>query len=890
MRNELAQLRGEPLPVAEPAVDDIQIEDQAVAAAEESASEPAEAAAEPPAVVVVQRAPEESLLDKILGVVTNFWFIIGAALVLAVAVLYGFMRRAGGGDEEAAGAWESLDADEIEAESVASTERLRALARGSEAIVVVEAERPGGPGEDAEEGFGDDDMLRPSPGQSDATMEIAIHDLPLDAPASDSFAETGSTRSFDGTFSSDSAINLDESDPLAEADFHMAYGLYDQAAELVNGALAADPGRQDLLGKLCEIYFVWGNRDGFVDAASQLKARVAAEGKDRAEWDRIVLMGQQIAGDHELFSGVSAEGVTKAVDLSLGDDADAAAELDIDFASEPGDSATAFFDLGAGSEEIALDESGQVSIAPDSGTGIDFDLGGEDLETETSAVREMAEPAAESIDIELGEEESGETPATAEDDTVDAKALAADATMEIDLDELDLDLSDLEETAVATDIADEADVELIADEESMEEDEEAAIATDIADESGIEAFVGAEAAYEDEATAVAADTTDEGDIEGLIDLDALADIEDTAEGPAQSGDAQADEEIDELASTGRNREVDIDLLGASATREMPGSPDLEETEIAPDAEDIDMLVDTDLRDRLAETGRNPEIDLDDLDVSGAGEMPSIDDEEYEETSLLPGLDPSLADIESTGLMPAIGDDEATELASLDDLEDSDLGRDTSLLDATGHTQVLSEDMSVESIAEAELSDEDATLLAPDYGDEESARAMDEPATLMAPLDDEDEGEFDFARAEALPEDVFGPDEAFDETAVISELAGSTELDLDLDDLTAALKISEVGDTVNIMRDDATVEQPRPGPAEDETAYTGITQAFSPGEFSADLQNARTMTEVGTKLDLARAYVDMGDPDGARSILEEVLDEGDEAQKQQAQKLLDSLPA
>jgi pilus assembly protein FimV len=46
--------------------------------------------------------------------------------------------------------------------------------------------------------------------------------------------------------------------------------------------------------------------------------------------------------------------------------------------------------------------------------------------------------------------------------------------------------------------------------------------------------------------------------------------------------------------------------------------------------------------------------------------------------------------------------------------------------------------------------------------------------------------------------------------------------------------------------------------------------------------------VGTKLDLARAYIDMGDPDGARSILEEVLDEGDEAQKEEARQLLDSL--
>jgi pilus assembly protein FimV len=50
----------------------------------------------------------------------------------------------------------------------------------------------------------------------------------------------------------------------------------------------------------------------------------------------------------------------------------------------------------------------------------------------------------------------------------------------------------------------------------------------------------------------------------------------------------------------------------------------------------------------------------------------------------------------------------------------------------------------------------------------------------------------------------------------------------------------------------------------------------------------TMTEVGTKLDLARAYVDMGDPDGARSILNEVLEEGDSAQRQEARRLLDDL--
>ena len=46
-----------------------------------------------------------------------------------------------------------------------------------------------------------------------------------------------------------------------------------------------------------------------------------------------------------------------------------------------------------------------------------------------------------------------------------------------------------------------------------------------------------------------------------------------------------------------------------------------------------------------------------------------------------------------------------------------------------------------------------------------------------------------------------------------------------------------------------------------------------------------LDEIGTKLDLAKAYVDMGDADGARSILEEVLADGDDTQKGQAQELM-----
>jgi len=47
-------------------------------------------------------------------------------------------------------------------------------------------------------------------------------------------------------------------------------------------------------------------------------------------------------------------------------------------------------------------------------------------------------------------------------------------------------------------------------------------------------------------------------------------------------------------------------------------------------------------------------------------------------------------------------------------------------------------------------------------------------------------------------------------------------------------------------------------------------------------------EVTTKLDLARAYIDMGDPEGARSILTEVMEEGSDEQKREADTIISQL--
>ena len=140
------------------------------------------------------------------------------------------------------------------------------------------------------------------------------------------------SQSPDDTMSSESAVNLDQGDPLAEADFHMAYGLYDQAADLVRIALEREPDRRDLRLKLLEIYFVWGNKDAFLQTAKGLEAT-----RDRApagEWDKIVIMGKQICPDEPMFAATagSGRGAGALVDLNLEGGEN---RVDIDLFGEP---------------------------------------------------------------------------------------------------------------------------------------------------------------------------------------------------------------------------------------------------------------------------------------------------------------------------------------------------------------------------------------------------------------------------------------------------------------------------------------------------------------------------------------------------------------------------
>jgi pilus assembly protein FimV len=643
---------------------------------------------------------------------------IAGVIIIVGGLLFWFMRR-GGDDDEDAEAWQPLDADEASIDKLSATGTMQAPTM-NESIVVVEQESA----------IRDMDHTVDAPVldfSAEPTQIMAPESAPEPTPEAaheptqvlQDIDDTGQLQSIEDTFSSETAINLDQTDPIAEADFHMAYGLYDQAADLVNGALVAEPDRQDLLSKLCEIYFVWGNRGDFVDAAQRLKTAVGSA--ESAEWDKIVIMGQQIAADDEMFAGAGVHAATKAVDLSFEAEMQETGELDM---------------------ELVADSASSADV---------FDIGGEEPDVDASA--------ATSADLfEMGGEEPD----------VDAESTDVDVTAE---------MPTVESTLESPTVEQQFDV-----------------------------------------------LSDTGELPSIDDTLGTA-IETTG----QSADETAEIELDDLG---------LDLQGLAG---------LDETEVA---------------------------SLDDLDDSEAtGTQDVLEDE-------------------ITGVNEVLPDAEATQVAS--DIA-TDVGIDSNLLDATGVTQVLSEDFTIETLSDVaeHIADDQATMLAPLDDDDTGTDLGDDDKTMLAGLDDDDdEDDFDFAKTEALPAEAFDSMSSLDETGEMPAIAGNdVDVDLDLDDLTAALQVSEVGDTIQQMRDDATIEQPRPDISElaEEDDFSP-TMNLDAGEMSADLNDARTMTEVGTKLDLARAYVDMGDPAGARSILEEVVSEGDDGQRQQAQKLLESLPS
>lgn len=80
-------------------------------------------------------------------------------------------------------------------------------------------------------------------------------------------------------------------------------------------------------------------------------------------------------------------------------------------------------------------------------------------------------------------------------------------------------------------------------------------------------------------------------------------------------------------------------------------------------------------------------------------------------------------------------------------------------------------------------------------------------------------------------------------------------------------------------------EPEAAPALD---LSGISFDLGTPDAGAAAAPDAQWQEVATKLDLAKAYQDMGDKDGARELLNEVLKEGDAAQQDQAKAMMEAL--
>jgi pilus assembly protein FimV len=374
----------EPPVAAEPdAVGDVTADEPAA----EPAEEPAQATAPPPAPAT--SAP--SFGERIMGWLGNLWLWVVLAAVLVVGAIGIFLRKRQDEtrsiEDELAetGTWGAIEptGDQLGVGGAAATApKITPREPAARSQIEVEEAMPepaapqAGPAEPA--------PAKPSAPQRDA------------APASDEYQYP-----FEDTIASEAGINLDQSDPLAEADFHMAYGLYDQAAEIMKKAIAHEPDRYDLKRKLIDICFVWGNAEEFLAQAQSV--RDAGSPQAAADWPKIAIMGRQICPGESMFEGGAEVGVD--VDLGGDDEVPAAGPdtatsgswLDFDIGAADGES------TGATGDEVIIptpdDTQEQRSLSPDQvehtaeldldELGIDLDLG----ESGEYALQDLAERA-----------------------------------------------------------------------------------------------------------------------------------------------------------------------------------------------------------------------------------------------------------------------------------------------------------------------------------------------------------------------------------------------------------------------------------------------------------------------------------------------------------------
>jgi pilus assembly protein FimV len=392
LQARLAELESEPVD-APPA--------PVVEAPVEAEPEPVARAPEPePRAVAPPPPPAPSFMDRVFGALGNLWLWLVIAIVLIATAIAVFLRkrkdqeRSIEDDLAETGTWGALDESggrvTAAAAAAAVGRKFEPRARRAEqpgAILVEEAESPA-------------PRMAPAP-----EGRVA----PPDArPETEPRADEDYQYPFEDTIAGETGINLDQSDPMAEADFHMAYGLYDQAAEIIKKAVEREPDRYDLRRKLIDICFVWGNAEEFLAQAKAI--RQLEDEHAAADWSKIAIMGRQLCPGEAMFE--KAETIDVDLDLGEGESAWPAEGQDARPAEDWLD-----FDVGESDESLQVlgdtreqPVPGLDTVSPEHTAelnleelGMDLDLG----ESGEHALQDLAERAPElSGDLESGDEDS----------------------------------------------------------------------------------------------------------------------------------------------------------------------------------------------------------------------------------------------------------------------------------------------------------------------------------------------------------------------------------------------------------------------------------------------------------------------------------------------------
>jgi len=90
----------------------------------------------------------------------------------------------------------------------------------------------------------------------------------------------------------------DAADPIDECDVYIAYGRYQQAEDVINKALTANPENLKYKLKLLDVFFASGNAVAFEELANSLEG---LKESDTETWNNIADMGEDLCPDSSLF-------------------------------------------------------------------------------------------------------------------------------------------------------------------------------------------------------------------------------------------------------------------------------------------------------------------------------------------------------------------------------------------------------------------------------------------------------------------------------------------------------------------------------------------------------------------------------------------------------------